>query len=813
MTPPEQPGANTSTADALRIALSGRYVVERELGRGGMATVYLARDPRHDRAVAVKVMRRDMVAPASGDRFMREIQTAARLTHPHVLGVYDSGEADGLLYYVMPYVAGETLRARLARSGALPLNDAVRLIRELADALAYAHAHGIVHRDLKPENVLLSGGHAVVADFGIAKAIEATRGGSEATLTGTGISLGTPAYMAPEQVIGARNLDHRADLYALGVVAYEILAGNHPFGDRAPQALVAAHLTETAVPLASRRTDAPAALSALVAQLMAKEVAARPVNAEAVVRAMDGIGVSTPPSASRTRSRALVGVAALVIVAAIGAYAMWRRGATVASTHSNAIRTLAVIPFVNTSGTANDDYFSDGLTDELTHALARLPGLKIAGRTSSYVFKGRAAPAQDIGRTLDVGAFVGGTVRRAGDQLRVTTQLVSTADGKVLWDSVYQSRSSDVFAVQDELTRAIVAALRPALGGRSVANVGRGTTDGEAYEAFLKGRFYLLARGRDNVIRSVGYFKQAIGRDSSFARAHAGLAMAYGVLTVYVPDPKDTLPALVAASARRAMALDSTIADSHVAMGLAARYDLRLAEAVAHLRAAIALEPSDATAHLELGGELLAVGNLDEALSALQRATELDPLLKSAAALRALAYVHARRFPEAIAAARQVMAIDSTFPLPFIPLSIAQALSGQPDSAVRTLDRLARLQPGFPSLSMYRLFAYAIAGRWADAERLRAELHRPGTDVSDGRDAAFSDLVFGDREPMVRLLSTTSGQRRWAEIAALGCHPFNDLLWSDERFRTAMRALAVEPCPVAKPWPIAPRPGRPAARR
>jgi serine/threonine-protein kinase len=595
MTPPEPeaPAVQPPLFDAVRAALSGRYDVQRELGRGGMATVFLARDVRHDRAVAIKVLARDVVATSGADRFLHEIRIAARLTHPHVLGVHDSGEADGLLYYVMPYVDGETLRARMTRDGSLPITDAIRLVRELADALAYAHANGVVHRDLKPENVLLSGGHAVVADFGIAKALAAATQGEAGTvsrLTATGVSLGTPAYMAPEQAVGDQSTDHRADLYSLGVVAYEIVTGAHPFSGRTAHAIVTAHLTETPARLRSRRVETPAALDALVMQLLAKDPANRPQTADLVLRSLDGGSATGIPTIGRMRRIAVRSAAALVVLTAVG-YGAWRAASRSAPT-ATAIHTLAVLPFANIGGGADDEYFSDGMTDELAHALGRLPGLTLAGRTSAYAFKGKAVPAQEIGRVLGVAAFVSGTVRRAGDRLRVTTQLVKATDGKVMWDSVYESHSSDVFAVQDELTRAIVAALEPTLGGHVAFEVGRGTNDEAAYELFMKGRFYLLARGRDNVIRSIDYFKQAIARDSNFARAHAGLATAYSILAVYVPDPKDTIPALVAASAQRAMKLDSTVADAQMAMAAAARLDLRLGEATAHSRAAIAREPS-----------------------------------------------------------------------------------------------------------------------------------------------------------------------------------------------------------------------------
>jgi serine/threonine-protein kinase len=811
MTPSEPDNETSLMGDALNAALSGRYVVERELGRGGMATVYLARDLRHARTVAIKVMSPDVVAPASRERFLREIRMAAQLTHPHVLGVHDSGESDGLLYYVMPYVDGETLRARLARSGALPVSEAIRLVRELADALAHAHARGIVHRDLKPENVLLSGRHAIIADFGIAKAIEATQSQdkSAARLTGTGVSLGTPAYMAPEQVVGDGATDHRADLYALGVVAYEVLAGAHPFGARTPQTLVAAHLTEAPPSLATRRPDIPAALAALVMQLLSKDPAARPQTAEAVVRALDDLPATSVRAAPSTLLK-LAGIAALVIVVALGGFAVWQRMTTTASPRPGEIHTLAVLPFVNISGNSTDDYFSDGLTDELAHALARLRGLKIAGRTSTYAFKGKSPAPAEIGRALDVTAYVEGTVQRAGDRLRVTTRLVGTSDGKVLWDTLYESQSGDVFGVQDQFTRAVVTALRPSLGDKpadsSLADVGRGTTDQEAYELYLKGRYYWMARGTENVKRSIEYFKQAIARDPKFARAHAGLAQAYITSPVWIPDPLDTTPALVAASAGRAVALDSTLADAQLALAATFEDRLQFADAETHYRKAITLEPSNTYAHHTFGLMLLDLGRTDEAIRETGIAAQLDPLAKSAGSAAAVTLVFARRFPEARTAARRVLAIDSTYMLANQALGMAYLFGGYPDSAVRVMDRPE--QAGAPAHLLWLLVADAAAGHWADAERVRAELRRPGADRTGGGDAAFADFVFGDREPLVKFLMTKQGQRRWTTTNHLGCSPLIDPLWDDARFRVAMHTLTIEPCPLAKPWPIASRPQR-----
>jgi TolB-like protein/Tfp pilus assembly protein PilF len=817
------------TVAVIRDGLAGRYTIQRELGRGGMSVVYLAHDDRHDRAVAIKVLTRDLVASSGAERFLREIRIAARLTHPHVLGMHDSGEAGGLLYYVMPFVEGETLRARLVREGSLSLAEAVRLLRELADALAHAHGHGVVHRDLKPENVLLAGGHAVVADFGIAKAVaSATQDarGSAATLTATGVALGTPAYMAPEQAIGDHATDHRADLYALGVIAYELLAGVHPFGSRTAPALVAAHLTESPPPIRMRRTDVPPVLAALVMQLLAKDPAARPPNAESVLGTLDEVGASRAV-AERSWRPILLGAAALVLLAlGVAGYAFWRGSRAQAASNGAAqtatatIQKLAVLPFANTSGEEADDYFSDGLTDELAHALVRLPGVRLAGRTSSFAFKGRAAPAAEIRNVLDVDAFIDGTVRRAGDRLRVTTQLVSTADGKVLWDSVFESRSQDVFAVQDEFTRAIVAALAPSLGaggstaGRPVpADVPRGTSNSAAYDLYLKGRYHFLARGEANVARAILYLREAIALDPTFARAHAALAFAFAALPVYVSDASDSAGPRVEEYARRAVSLDSSLADAHAAMGLALEQQLRFAEAERSYRAALAREPSVGFLYHAMSFVLLNQGRTEEAIVALQQSTNLDPLAKSARSALSHALLHARRYPEAMETARQVLALDAAFPIALRTLGYAEVFGAEPEEAVRTLERVIRLHPEGPGQRMGLVLAYAAAGRWDDAQRLRASLQQPGSDKSRGIEPAVAELVFGHAEPLIRLLSATEGQKMWLRaVGTLGCNPFLDPLWSDPRFREAMDRLSVPRCPLARPWPIAPRPATTSAR-
>jgi serine/threonine-protein kinase len=827
LTPPDdESGPLTRTGAELRAALAGRYEIERVIGRGGMATVYLAVDQRHERRVAVKVVNPAVGAALSAKRFLREIRVTAGLTHPHILPLHDSGEAHGLLYYVMPFVDGETLRDRLTR-GPMTSDAVLRLMREVASALSYAHRQGVVHRDIKPANILLADDHAVVADFGIARAVRRAREhevrfhqrDATTTITEVGTSLGTPAYMAPEQAVGDVGLDHRVDVYSLGVVAYEALAGKHPFGSRPAHAIVAAHVTEAPEPLPTRGGDASPELAAIVMKCLEKDPDARPQSADELVAALEAIAPRTSSAvvaAAATERRNLmtmvVGLAALLVVGAGFTFIMFGMRNRTSATRDDAappaaaMRTLAVIPFENTDSAANE-YFSDGLTDELAHALAALPGLRVAGRTASYAFKRTRVTPQEIGRTLGVGAIVQGSVRRSGDRLRVITQLVSAADGKVVLDSVFESKSGDVFQVQDRLTRAIEAVLAPALGGHpadaSLSASNRGTRDAEAYNLYLKARYYWLERGATNVSRSIALFKQAIARDSMFARAHAALAASYNTLAVYVPDATDSATALTEASAKRAMALDSTLADSRIALASALDRRMRFDEATANYQKAIAIEPSNMTAHHAFGFMLTITGHTDEGIAELRRALQLDPLAKSAGTALALALVNARRFPEALVEARRVLAIDSTFSLGLHTLGFTQMLGGQPDSAIRTLERAAQLYPDGPRVSGFLVYAYAAAGRWGDAERLRAQLHRPGGDRSGGSEAALADLVFGDREPAIRLLTTNLGKRAW--LMGFGCNPLIDPLWADERFRAVMRGVHIEPCPLARPWRFPPR--------
>jgi tetratricopeptide (TPR) repeat protein len=703
---------------ALRTELAGHYDIERELGRGGTATVYLARDNRHGRLVALKVLDPALGAAMSAERFLREIRVTAGLTHPHILPLHDSGTAAGLLYFVMPYIEGETLRERLAGGRSLPLDTAQRLMREVASALAYAHRRGVVHRDIKPANILLEDGHAVVADFGIARAVRRAQEPQEIdaprsptrhvdddgtdTLTQAGMSPGTPAYMAPEQARGNVEVDHRADIYALGVVAYEALTGTHPFGARTRQAMVAAHASETPAPLVLRRPDVPPALAALVMQTLEKDPSARPQSAAEIVATLDRAPV-------------------------IGEQLE---------------------------------------TEELPRTMT--PKARIAAWVIAVIA---------IGSALTFGTLV---ARRSA-----------------------------------AASRAAASATRgPAATPAAVADIERrGTSDPEAYELYLKGHYYWTQRGAANLTRSITYFQQAISRDSLFARAHAGLAIAYSSLPVFPPDSADSTKLtsmsaerateLTNASAERAVKLDPTLADAQLALGVGLDMRARFRDALVHYRRAAALDPSSVTAHHWIGMSLLNLGRTDDALVELRHATELDPLAPTPAAALGTALLFARRFREAEAASRRALASDTTFEFAIYTLGLAQVFGGQPDSAVRTLARGMRLDPDDAHIAAVLVLAYAAAGRWGDAARLRDELHRRWDNRLGWADVEIADMVLGDREPIVRVLTSKASLLRIAATGGIfGCNPLFGPLWNDARFVAAMRKLEVAACPLARAWPL-----------
>src|SRR5688572_13724500 len=523
--------------DRLQSTLGSAYSVERELGGGGMSRVFLAREVALGRNVVVKGLSGDPAAGLSAERFARELRLAASLQHPNIVPVLTTGVADGIPYYTMPYVRGESLRERIKQTPVLPTREAISLLRDVARALQYAHGEGVIHRDIKPENVLLSGGVGVVTDFGIAKAISVARTAtgddgehhSALALTEAGSFIGTPAYMAPEQVAGD-TLDYRVDIYAWGIIAYEILAGAHPFADRTSAAqLMAAHVSQPPVPLTQRAPKVPQQLAQLVMRCLEKIPDARPSSAGDLLKDLDTAQESgergSLPAAPRRRSVTAAGALLVVILVAIAGYFFATRPRKTAAPIPKS--SVAVLPFSDETADSANAYFGEGIADELMTALGKVPGLRVASRTSSIAIGRRKdLDVREIAQRLGVSTVVEGTVRRAAGRLRVSAQLTNATDGLTLWSESYDRDARDVFAVQDDITRAIVAALRPEFAGTPFAaltGTGPGTSDPVAYDLYLRGLYLLEHRGA-GVPRAAEYFTQAIHQDSTFARAYAALA-------------------------------------------------------------------------------------------------------------------------------------------------------------------------------------------------------------------------------------------------------------------------------------------------
>src|SRR5256885_8678630 len=596
-----------------------------------MATVYLANDRNLRRQVALKVLHPELATAVGVERFLREIGTAAGLNHPLILALHDSGEAGDLPFYTMPYVEGEeTLRRRLNRERQLSIDDAAAVTCDVAEALAYAHSRGVVHRDIKPENILFSAGRAVVADFGIARALTVAR---IEPLTGIGAMIGTPAYMSPEQVAGDAALDGRSDQYSLACVLYEMLAGRPPFDGPTVQAVLARLSLELPAPIRTARPSVPDALERAVLKALAKVPADRFAT------------ISQFADAVRARDQA-------------------------AAVEGDA-ESIAVLPFANLRADPGFHYLSDGIAEDIINALAQLQGLRVAARTSSFAFRGHAADLAEVGAKLKVATVLEGSVRKAGNRLRVTAQLVKVSDGYHLWSERYDREMTDVFAIQDEIAKAIAGRLQVTLGDDGAPLVTPATDNLGAYHLYLKGRYYLAQRGL-GLKRALDCFHQALTLDPSYALAHAGLAEACTVLAQYGLVPPGTLRAKARAAACRALDLAPQLAEAHAAPGTGSFVmDWDWAAAARELRQAIALNPRYVIARLWLSYYLVFVEDrFEDGIAHGRRAVELDPLAPLPSMQLGMSLMGAGRLEEAIAPLERAAALAPTMFLPPIHLGL-----------------------------------------------------------------------------------------------------------------------------------------------
>jgi eukaryotic-like serine/threonine-protein kinase len=762
--------------------LAERYPVTRELGRGGMAVVYLARDVKHGRDVAVKIIRPELAAAMGRERFLREISIAAQLHHPHIVPLYDSGEADGVLYYVMPYESEHSLRDRLAHDGPLAVDDALTVLRDICDALAHAHRQGIVHRDVKPDNVLLTGRHAMVTDFGIAKAMTASTPDA-ATLTTLGIMIGTPAYMAPEQIVADPQVDHRADIYAVGVLAFELLTGRTPFsGD--VQDVLSAHLTQPPAPVTALRPDVPATLSDCIAKCLAKQRGDRWQSADELLQCLERLDTSAGRALGRgLRRRTAMGalIAAGILALVIGAVWQMRihdragraqpqpRTATAAASRPPVI---AVLPFENL-GPAEQEYFAAGMTDEITSRLSAVSGLGVIASRATRRYAGTHSSMREIGRELGVDYALVGSVRRNGPDsrnVRITLELLRTRDEHQLWSTTYDRVIDDVFDVQSDIAGQVVDRLGlPLAQGERRRLSARPATNHEAYTLYLKGRYYWNKRTERDVQLALDYFQQATDVDPGYSLAWVGIADTWIARGWYSRlAPRETFPQAKHA-AMRALEFDSTLAEAHATLAhVHFEFDHDWTAAEREYRKAIELDSTYAVAHHWYGGFLSAMGRHAEALQQAQTARSLDPLSPIIQTWVGLRYYFAGHHEQAIGEIRKALEIDRNFAPAHWHLGMAYEQAGQYAEGVAEAERALALDEGSLLYLASLGHAYAKAGRVREARATLARLaeasrtrhisayHVAAIHVALGDTTAALDWLeraFAERSPWIGYLA------------------------------------------------------------
>lgn len=769
------------------------YRLLEKLGEGGMGVVYLAQDEHLDRRVALKLLPTGAFSDeATRKRLKREALLLSRLNHPRIETVYDFDTAEGIDFLVVEYVCGETLEARLAR-GRLPEDEAVRVGTQVAEALEEAHRLGIVHRDLKPSNVVITPrGEVKLLDFGIAKLLRPDlEGPSLESLTSAESALGTMPYMAPEQLLG-KSVDERADCYALGVVLYEAVCRQRPFGGSSPIVLANAIINDP--PPSPRRftPDVSPPLEAIILKCLEKNPEDRYQSARELLvdlrRAAHAPPRAEVPQRRRGRKRiqlaALAAALALAVLGSIMVATRLRRASGEAP-----IRSLAVLPLVNMSADPGQEYFTDGMTEQLITALAQIRSLKVISRTSVMRFKGTREPLPNIARQLNVDAIVEGSVLRMGDQVRISAQLIRGQADQHLWADSYDRRLDDVLTLQRDVARAIAQQIQVELTPQEQARLAAGrVVNPEAQEAYFQGRFYAAKLTQAALLMSANFYQHAVELDSTYALAHAGLAESYMVLgNSGALAAREAFPRAEAA-ARKALALDPDLAEAHSALGCVKLFkDWEWRGAEEEFRRAIQLNPNYAAAHSWYASYLSATGRHRDAIAEVRKAEELDPLSMSIKLNVGMRYYYARQHEQAVEQFQRVLQLDPGYSDAHYWLGLAYEQLKQYPQAIAEFEQLGSVALGPMG------HAYAVSGQRRVAEELLSQLTRPaaaGQAVVAPFDLATICAGLGKKDQAIHWLERSLAERG-GYLTFLKVEPVFDDLRSDPRFAELLRRIGV----------------------
>jgi len=793
------------------------YRILEKLGGGGMGVVYKAEDSRLKRPVALKFLPEELSRDRHAlERFEREAQAASALNHPHICTIYDIDEHEGRHFIAMELLEGQTLRERILAKR-LGVDEILALALEVADGLEAAHARGIIHRDIKPANIFVTRrGQAKILDFGLAKLAPKRLAGAETLtapepLTSPGTAAGTVAYMSPEQALG-KDLDARTDLFSLGVVLYEMATGNLPFRGDTSVAVFDSILHQAPTSPVRLNPDVPDALERIIDKALEKDRELRYQSASEMRADLQRLrrdttsgrltaasGVAASPARRPSRRGIWIGAGAAALVLALLGVSLfvpglWRAKPRPGAPGAAAATSIAVLPFVNMSGEQDNESFSDGLTVELINALSNIRELRVAARTSAFAFKGKEIDIREVGKKLNVGAVLEGSVRKSGQRLRITAKLVNVEDGNDLWSGQFDREMKDIFDIQDEISLTIVDSLKlKMLKGEKEKILKRHTEDPEAYELYLKGLYFWRRRYERGLQKSLQYFQMAAEKDPGYALPYVGIADAYGILGVYgFMSPNQAYPRARTA-ANKALEIDPELGEVYASLGwIAMWYDRDWTASESYFLKAIRMKPDYPEAHLWYGNLLVATGRADDSIREMRKGKELEPLEPAPPTHVGWALYFARRFDESIEELRNIVASDPEFSLPYMWLSgnfVAKKMWGEAIAASQKFVELS----GESVIGLSLLgAAYGCAGMKDEALKILERLEGLPKDRYVG--PFFRAMVWtglGEKNKALDNLEKAY-EGRDSAMAYLKVWPIFDSLRSEPRFQALLKKMNLD---------------------